>query len=214
MPSDFPRTPYEAIQNLCTAKRESSLGPLATWTEYSAAWNAVAYRFHAVTDHDEAFIEAVGKGDPARYLQERELFSFFVAGLSAIEAFAYGLYHLAAVACPIKFPVKDSRSITLDLTQKKFATSFPAQTVTVELSKLVVDRTFTEWKICRNVLAHRSYPGRIMSGTTANQPPTDDVWKLENVTINSETTSSRRKWLSQTLQDLLDSAKTFVEQKL
>ncbi|MHC4880771.1 MAG: hypothetical protein ACYTGL_30320 [Planctomycetota bacterium] len=214
MPSDFPSTPYKAVQDLCTAKREAHPDPKTTWTEYSAAWKAVAYRFRAVADHDEVFIEAVSNGDPSRYLQERELFSFFVAGLSALEAFAYGLYQLASIVRPNEFPVTNLRSITLDSTLQRFSATFPAQPVTTKLSGLISDNTFVEWKNCRNVLAHRSHPGRVITASVGNQPPTDDVWKLENVTINSATTSNRRQWLSQTLTGLLDAAKEFVEQEL
>jgi hypothetical protein len=213
MPADFPYTSYESIHNYCRPKM-TSLPPLADkWAEYMYAWNSIAYRFRAITEHDESFSEAITKNSHFdHYVQERELFNFFVAGLSTLETFSYGLYFLASIAHPNDFPVTNPRSINLKTTKQYFLNTFPSETVTSRLDALINDPKFDKWCSIRNVLAHRSAPGRIIEAGDGGA--SDDIWKLDKIPLNENTTGLRRKWLSQTLGQLLEDSKKFVEQHL
>jgi len=216
LPVDFPRLPYEAIHEYCQPKMKPNPPLPMNWEQYAAAWNAIAYRFLAVTDHDQAFASAITKhSNFDRYLQERELFNFFVAGLSTIETFLYGIYFLASIASPSDFPVSDPRSITLKTTSQKFTNTFPNEAITSRLEALTKNSDFVEWCDVRNILAHRCAPGRIIHRvlSPATNPP-NDIWKLYNIPLSSDTTGLKRKWLSQTLTELLDDALIFVQQQV
>lgn len=218
MPADFPARDHEAIHEHCKPKMTPN-PPLAThWSEYSAAWNAIAYRFRAVADHDEEFKAAITRQEHSdRYRQERELFNFFVSGLSTIETFAYGLYFLASATRPIEFPINKPRSITLTATARQFANTFPTCAITSRLAAVEKDSAFEEWRDIRNILAHRCSPGRILHlsvGGPPTNPNANDIWRLNNISLNSDTTGLRRQWLSQTLGGLLADARVFVEQEI
>src|SRR5437763_13200806 len=107
MPQDFPTDPYNAVHDSINSWPNR---PDVPWLEYALAWNAVAYRFQALADHCDTFTASVNRagGAPSmseRYVQERELFNFFSNGLAAIESFFYGLYAIASMLDPAKFPM-------------------------------------------------------------------------------------------------------------
>src|SRR6476661_8824523 len=94
MPDDFPFGPYEAVNARVSSHQ---VVQAAAYTEFAGAWRAIPYRFYAVADHGDAFTQSIAHHGatvpaPQRYLQERELFNFFVNGLAAIESFCYGLF--------------------------------------------------------------------------------------------------------------------------
>src|SRR5690349_17383537 len=115
MPDDFPADAYNAVHAAVGAKPRPP-GPMAEW---AGAWNAVAWRFMSLADNDAAFTDNVrrtggGRTPSERYLQERELFSFFVTGLSTIESFCYGLYAVASMIDSANFPLatfKEKRGV-------------------------------------------------------------------------------------------------------
>ncbi|MDP1992582.1 MAG: hypothetical protein Q8K00_16360 [Syntrophales bacterium] len=216
MPPDFPRVSYEAIHEHCKAKMTSNPPLASKRKEYSAAWHAVAYRYLALSEHDKAFAEAIARNSHFdRYIQERELFNFFIAGLSTLETLSYGLYFLASIACANDFPVNNPRSITLSSTTEHFLKTFPKKSITSRLDALRNDPNFREWCNVRNILAHRCAPGRIIYPFIGG-PPTDpdDIWQLDSIPLNEDTTRLRRKWLSQMLTQLLDDARIFVKENL
>jgi len=208
MPQDFPQTKYEAIHQHCQPKIEAN--PDEKWDEYMFAWNAVAYRFSALAEHDEKFRSAFsGTGAKDRYIQERELFGFFVTGLSTIEAFSYGLYFLLSVEHPDSFPVDNRRAITVKKTTGCLRAALPDEPLTPRLEDLLIDQTFISWEEIRNVLAHRGAPGRNISLGSS-----EDTWKLEDIPINPDLTKSRREWLAGLLNELFDKTYLFVEKNI
>src|SRR5215203_1022514 len=107
MPSDFPVKPYDSVW-----KRLEGLGSeynLAgednrhqAWEQWLSAWIGLAYRFRACAEHDQTFAELVSEvgnnpRQPKQYHQDRELFGFFVSGLSAIESTYYGLFAMGSI---------------------------------------------------------------------------------------------------------------------
>src|SRR4051812_16010084 len=92
-PKDFPFDSYEAVH--ARVSRQKDYSP-AAWSEYAGGWNAVAYRFIACPEHDRSFTQnfrVYGRAPepPHRYLQERELFGFFVSGQATLESCCYAL---------------------------------------------------------------------------------------------------------------------------
>jgi hypothetical protein len=185
--------------------------PGEKWDEYMAAWNAVAYRFHAMAEHDENFRTSLStKGFDDRYVQERELFGFFVTGLSAIEAFGYGLHFLLSIAYPANFPVDKRRDITIPLTTRCLQATKPDEPLTSCLHSLLDNQKFKDWKEIRDILAHRGAPGRIISLGS----PEGDIWKLKNIQISLDLTRGNRSWLAGNLGELFDKAWLFVEKNV
>ncbi len=216
MPEDFAVEPYEAIHSRLTIEKENQ--PDA-WAEYAGAWNAVAYRFHACADHDEAYTESIQRaGDsppqPERYIQEKELFGFFVTGLSAIESLCYGLFAIASMLnerCFLMTTTKDKRSIRFRKTTQQFAKAFPGEDVTCALEQMRDSEEFSEWREIRNILTHRLAPGRVvhLSTKSSSRP---SLWKI-GTPLDGETTASRRKWLAVTISRLLKATDEFTDSR-
>lgn len=231
MPKDFATAPYTAVH--------SRAGPLIdaqphAWPLYAGAWNAVSYRFHACADHDEVFtasVERAGGSPPSseRYVQERELFNFFVNGLATMESLCFGLFAIGFMLALPDFPIatpKDLQRITPESTAKAYASAFPGEKITDALGQLTGDQSFIKWKEVRNVLAHRSAPRRAHSRTIAVSIPSGDApatvntpsdppptW-LNGVLIDVNTTSARRAWLADVTHKILEAAATFVAARL
>ena len=139
-------------------------------SEFITAWKAVAHRFCTCAESNEGFTELFRKvGDappqPKRYIQEKDLFHFFVNGYSTLESFCYALYMIASTVKPSFFPIKPSnlRSICIGTTFNKFneeKDSFHDEKITGELDQLQKSPEFKEWKKIRHVLIHRIAPGR------------------------------------------------------
>jgi hypothetical protein len=139
MPDDFEYDSYEAV--------DSVIGPLRDkyqpqWSEYVTAWCALAYRFCAFEEYDESFTRSIttpGGDAPQpseRWQQERDLFGFFVTGLSLIEHTCYGLYAIASMLDEPSFPIKtpkDKKNITPPNTAKRFRKTFPKEDISRDL---------------------------------------------------------------------------------
>lgn len=217
MPADFAVVPYEAVSKRIESRNTND----PAWVEYAGAWNAVRYRFHACVTHEEAFTRSIKQaGDappqPERYVQERELFNFFVNGLATIESLCYGLYTLGAIVDGASFPMQKPYAITPQSTRKKFAARFPGEAVAGALARLVDDPQFIAWNNIRNVLAHRSAPGRTIFASVGSVPtdPTPAEWKGMNMVLDPQALAARREWLAATIRDLLIDADAFTSRHL
>lgn len=209
-PQDFPTSAYESVhRRVCAHVKDGS----SAWFEYAGAWNGVIYRFLSLAEHDLSFTDSFRRfGDspspPERYRQERELFGFFLNGLACVESFAYGLFAIGSLVDPGAFPINkpdDLRSINLNRTQVNFTAVFPEERITATLGQLRGSSELHAWKDIRNILAHRSAPGR--SIYTSGEPA---VWRAGPV-LDLSTTGSRRAWLAQVLSALLGDADAFVQ---
>jgi hypothetical protein len=219
MPDDFPADAYEAVHRTVCARPAKSP---ATWREYAGAWNAVAYRFKSLADHDEAFTASIRRVSSTplpsdRHIQERELFNFFTNGLATIESFCYGLFGIASMMDSANFPMvtfDDKKKVTPRKTAEKFATHFKGEGITAVLQRVVADPDFERWEGLRNILSHRVALGRAI---TAFGEATWENVELkvggtpgpEKMNIDANTTASRRQWLAGSLRDLLAEAEAW-----
>jgi hypothetical protein len=212
MPVDFPVKSYEEIQSYVVDRKDSDP---ELFLQYAGAFNAIAYRFYTCTEHDRIFTESVkrhGSMPPpqARYIQEKELFGFFVTGLSTIESFCYGLFAIGAMTRErenFSFKTdKDKRRIDPEITGKTFKQTFPREAITASLNKLLSDNSYNELKDIRNTLAHRTSPGRTMYSGSRN----DKTLGVKDIQIDETTTAVRRKWLAITINLLLNEASDFT----
>ncbi|KAF0145292.1 MAG: hypothetical protein FD156_1123 [Nitrospirae bacterium] len=216
MPDDFPVAPYEIIHSRYSQRKDSNL---MLWKQCAGAWNAVAYRFLSCTEHDLNYTQYVrqGSADPSHanvYLQERELFGFFITGLAAIESFYYGIFAIASMIKNVDFPfttATDFQKVKPIRTAEKFQSSFKHEDIANILQQVINTPEFTEWNEIRNILVHRILPNRhyYLGGDKHNQT----LWE-KGIVIDINTTSTRRKWLAKKLNDLLTSAASFTDKYL
>jgi len=115
MPKVFPVEPYESIHKRIVKKKDDYR---KSWNQYAGAWNAVGYRFLSCNNHDKAFTESIQRAGNApppseRYIQESNLFGFFVSVLSTIESLIYGLYDIASIIKVEEFPIAPDENLRL-----------------------------------------------------------------------------------------------------
>ena len=212
-PPDFAVAEYEAIHQRVSAKSKPNMG---AWEQYTGAWNGLAHRFRTCAESDEAFTASIRQAGDApppseRYIQERELFSFFVAGLSSVESLCFALFAIGAMLRPNDFPMgtpKELRAISPESTARTFGSLYPGDAFTSALQQLTRSQEFRDWKEIRNILAHRAAPGRIIfAGITSNQQAAQ--WKV-GISLDLNTTSSRRQWLSGQLTAVLRAVVSYI----
>jgi len=216
MPKVFPVEPYESIHKRIVKKKDDYR---KSWNQYAGAWNAVGYRFLSCNNNDKAFTESIQRAGNApppseRYIQESNLFGFFVSGLSTIESLLYGLYAIASIIKVEKFPIatfKDLKSITHENTKNKFEKEFTNLSITDFLKSLIDDKNYKEWKDIRNILAHRTSPGRHFFG--GGNHSGNALWINGVHHINDKTTSKRFKWFVGVIINLLNKIEIFTTDK-
>lgn len=214
LPDDFEYDSYEAVH--------SRIGPLneshqPQWSEYVDAWSAIATRFYACAEYDDAFTRSIkvnaAPQQPERSHQERDLFGFFVTGLSIIESTCYGLYAIASMLDAASFPIagaKDKRTISPEHTSDRFRATFPNAGLSRALHATVNSQDYRDWKEIRNILAHRGTPGRTIHATVGSGVGRNDALWTRGIALDASTTPARRLWLAGTLRTLLQEANLFV----
>jgi hypothetical protein len=127
-----------------------------------SAWQAVRYRYRLCSESNNEFQTLRPESGKTRqpgelhYKLERCIYTFFMAGLSVFESFAFCLYFLGEGLCPAHFPhVANPKRITLTATHKAFAIAYPSAPITAELTSLESRLEFATVDAIRNVLAHR-----------------------------------------------------------
>jgi hypothetical protein len=214
MPNDFPVVYYEAVSKALIPHKEVEAHK-ETWAQFAAAWNGLAYRYLSCWEHNSGFTKAIRKSGksplpPQRYIQERELFNFFTSGLAALECFSFGVYAIGAILKPEFFPMKsedDMRKIKLKLTANMYEKSFPQQGITSALKNTAKSSQLGEWRDIRNILIHRSAPGRKFH--IGGESHGLAIWNAK-IEINEKTTSVKYEWLTSTLVKLVSAADEFT----
>src|SRR4030095_3646238 len=217
MPSDFAIGTYNEIHQHLS--KSSAVGSV-TWPEYGSAWNSISYQFVTLDESDKSFTTSVkthgsGPTQQERYIQERDLFSFFINGLAVLETFCYGMFAIGSFVDSSVFILStalDKRRVTPDTTSAAFNSKFPNENITSDIASLISSNEFKFWKEIRNILAHRSNPGRdhkvTLGSSTRVEPVT--LWRI-GIPIDITTTAERRKWLADNLNKLLELAHEFVK---
>lgn len=217
MPSDFNQSDYEEVNFRVS---EHLLYNQSPGSDFAGGWAAISYRFLACAESDELFTELIKAGATAtfreRYIQERELFNFFFNGLSVFESCCYSLFALGASISSSDFPMtsnKELKDINIAKTVERFDVVFKHEKITSQLMRFIQTPDYKEWTEIRNILAHRSAPGRIVSLDVNHKEASSAklTWKLKNIPLDEKTTSVRRKWLSTTLEVILRDTRLFTE---
>jgi hypothetical protein len=109
----------------------------------------------------------------------------------------------------------DLRKLTPKWTATCYRQAFPGELLTQRLSALLSDSVWKECTLIRNIVTHRTAPGRhIQVGGPFTPFAGTAHWKLPNIRaeINEHLTKGRRSWLAASLKDALDAANVFVTQ--
>jgi hypothetical protein len=216
--SNFPAERYEAVHSKVVGKW--STHPL--YDHYAGAWNALAYRFQSAADAGNAvgqsFVEFGTSPTPfERYRQEDELFSFFSGGFSAFESAFYAAFTLGAFIAPNTFPLstpKDQQRVSPTQTVEAYRRAFANDAVLDVFSTIFADSAYQQWREVRNVLTHRTAPGRrIYVSVGADETPSTE-WKLNNIALDKELVLSRQNHLARLIGDLVVGIDTFLIAKI
>jgi len=218
VPDDFPLCAYESVYKTIENKKAKHL----LYEHYAGAWNGLAYRFRAAMDYGEYFVALLKKHGTApppeeRYLQERVLFDFYSAGFSTFECTFYGLYTVGAFISPREFPLttpREQQQVSPNRTKDAFARSFPGDPILAVFAALFADPQYQKCREIRNVLTHRTAPGRRIYLSIGNDDEPPAEWKLNNSPLDESLASTGRIELSRLLGDLLAGSATFVEAKI
>lgn len=214
VPLDFPIFQYESVHKIIGSTKANH--PL--YEHYSGAWNALAYRFRAAIDYGDIFVESLrtyGDAPPSeeRYIQERTLFNFFGSGFSVFESAFYGLYTIGAFLEPKYFSLsskEDQRSISPKSTNDAFVRAFPTDSILTTFQEVISDAEYQRWRDIRNVLIHRTAPGRRIYASMGGKDTIPAVWKLNDIPLDESISKRGREELSRLLTHLLDASMAFV----
>jgi hypothetical protein len=190
------------------------------YEQWSGAWNAVSHRYLAVTEYSASFttsvVDRTGTATiEGRHRQERDLFGFFGSAVSTLEAVFYGLFAIGGFLAPTLFPlatVDDQRRVSPSSTRTAFARVFTGDALVGVLETVTNDPAYRHLHDVRNVLTHRSAPGRrfFLGGGGDGDVPIPDEWKNLEIRLDRDMTRTRELELARLLTLLLEGSSVFV----
>ena len=219
MPPTFPETAFETIFETVNAHHQ-----LTTYFQFHGAWNAVAYRFHAMTDCDQSFTASLKEHGPApvqpiRYGQERDLFGFVSNAYSMFDAFHYGMYAVGAFVDSAHFKLaspEDERKVTFGTTSRAYASAFNGDPIIDHFLAYWSDPARQDLDVIRNMLTHRAVPPRAFRLTLGggSQPkPAAAVTRLM-LELDQNTTATRAADITALLSRCLTPLQDFTDRML
>jgi hypothetical protein len=219
MPPDFPTTLFEHVYSRA---RLRSTSHVSAFEHFNAAWNAISFRYLALCDDGDAFTASVSAPDGGasleeRYQQERHLFGFFSNGFSAFESFFYGMFAIGALLHPVDFPLatpKEQQAVSPASTDRAYARAFVGDPILATFAAVFTDAAYREWKEVRNILTHRTAPGRTIFVSVESDEDLLARWKINDIALGRETTSVRRGHAARMLSALLNAAAVFTESRI
>lgn len=231
MPPSFPLDEFRAFGKAMvpffpfTLSDEDLNDPLKRRLHNDWAYQAVLYRYRICSECNDEFKVLVanpserwtaGWGDEDfNYKLERCIYTFFMAGLSVFDSFAYCLYFLGQAIKPTEFPdVVKPRNITLNTTAKAFAAAFPQAAITPLLAALRADARFGVIFDFRNIVGHR-LSGRhsVRSSRTMNRDRNvttdfyEETWHIPGAAVSL---TFDPEMLQRVLNDITDLLRTLA----
>lgn len=218
MPPDFPTAAFEHGYVRFGARHPHA----DSYRHFVGAWNAVSLRFLAMVDEGDAFTTAVSAPDAhatvtQRYSQERHLFGLYGSGFSIFEAYFYGMFAVGAALLPGAFPMvtpREQQSISPGSAVRAFEAVFAGDAILDAFRAVMADTAYREWKEVRNVLTHRTAPGRTIFVSIGSDEELAPVWQLSNIPLDHRLAEQRRSEASRMLATLLVAAAQFIESRM
>lgn len=188
--------------------------------EFSLAWLALNYRYHATDDHSEDFNRlwlAHGRAPEERfvYLQEKAFQGFHFNALSTIETGCYALYMLAS-----KFDstllgqrqTKRNRDVTIANCNQRLSQAKPNHALTNYFANLASDVQYIELLDIRNVSSHRSVILREITAGAANPDLTEILIGGLRLGLDESFTETRRTWVVSQVNEILNLAELLMNE--
>jgi hypothetical protein len=219
MPPDFPVAFYEAVYKK-VERRASTVPDL--YEQFAGAWNALAYRFLALAEHEAALTVSLANlgASPSRlerYRQERDLFGFFSNGFSMFEAAFYGLFSIGAFVSSAGFPMstaKDRQRISPSSTAIAMVRAFSGDPLNKIISSAASDPAYEECREVRHILTHRAAPGRTFFVGLGTDDLLPDQWKIKSIPLDDGMPPARRADLARLIGGLLQGIDQFTKSQL
>jgi hypothetical protein len=145
------------------------------------------------------------------------LFGFFSSAFAAFEASFYGLFMIGAALDRGRFPMataRDQQAISPARTNAAFTAAFPGDPILAAFTTLFGDAAYLELREVRNILTHRTAPGRRFYVGLGDDDAPAGEWKTFNIVMDKDTTETRRATLAKLLTHLLTASEAFVVTKL
>lgn len=218
VPPEFPVAPYETIYEVVTKK----YGQHAYFGHHAEAWNALAYRYQEIVDAGELFAALLRAHGTApvpehRYAQERAIFDFYSSGFSALECAFYGFYAIGMLLSADGFTLaseRDQQRVSPGSTKDAYARAFPDDPFIAVLESILGDPDFQSWRAVRNVLTHRTAPGRRMYASIGGGDELQTEWNLNGMPLSDTIAVNGRRNLVRVLETLLVGGADFIVRKV
>ena len=214
VPPDFPAGPLNA--SYFHLRTRAALHR-ATFDHFGGAWHAIAYRFRALADYGQDFnasIKVHGAAPPSdeRYDQEQLLFGLFSNAFSGFEAYFYGMHAVGAMLKPTDFSLvtPDLIRVTPRSVQKAYAKAFAGDAVLGVFDTVMADPEWNSLREIRNILTHRTAPGRSISVSMGPEVEPPTKWRLNDIVLDEDTAPRARKEVVRLLDLLLGGGATFI----
>jgi hypothetical protein len=213
VPDDFPIQCYEKIDVNMVSQKESHY---ELWREFAGAWNSIGYKFIICSEQDQIFTESINRfgSSPVpeeRMVQEKSLFFFFVSAQSIFESLGYAIYLTASMKNSNDFPFKREiiTRLSPEITRDKLKKFYPSESLSSDFTKILASTEYSKINEIRNVLIHRTRPGRNhFMGSEDDR--TRIIWLDTEMIIDNQVTASSRLWLSISCEQILKSMNQFV----
>lgn len=216
MPPEFPAAPFERVLERLRSRASTHANP---YEHFCGAWNAISIRYLALIKEGDAFTASIGGSNDGgdRYQQEHHLFGFFGNGFSAFESYFYGLYAIGSVLQPAQFPLatpKDQQLVSPSSTDRIYKQAFFGDPILGTFQAVFADAAYREWKEIRNILTHRTAPGRTIFVGIGSDEDIAAQWKINNIPLDAQTVTIRRGHASRLLTLLLEAAAVFAQSRI
>lgn len=215
---NFPQEKYESIHLILSCKYAER----KEYEHFSGAWNAIAYRYKATIDQGGDFVKLLKLYGTApqpekRYLQEQALFNHFSSCFSVFESMCYGFFAIGSIVSPEYFSINDpadQRKISPETTKRTFQKAFPDEQITKTLIELIDDSEFENIRNTRNILTHRTAPGRKIYLNIGEDESLPTEWKLNNKPLNELIVKSNEDNMKRLLNNSLTAGEMFCKSHL
>jgi hypothetical protein len=220
MPPEFPVAPFERSY---ARVRRRAMTHGAPFEQFSGAWNALSIRYLAFTGHGDEFTRlitqpaAAGAEPQLRYQQENHLFGLFSNGFSAFEAYFYGMFAVGALIRPGDFLLttpKEQQGVSPSSTGAAYRQSFAGDPVMAAFDGVFQDASYRELREVRNILTHRTAPGRRIYVGIDSDEELPARWKINNIALDRQLAAARRTEVARLLNELLEAAAAFIEARI
>jgi hypothetical protein len=219
VPDSFPLSAWEGFYSVGFA---ATAFAAEAQPEFIRAVGCITYRYKTCDEAVSSMISDWRRNGGSltmegRYTLQRDLFSFFTCGLSAVESLFYAIYVVATLRHPgvlnwsdhgARRTAPDPRKISPTL-RRGYSSGHP---VITEIDKLLAAQEWNDWNAFRNTMIHRSLQSRAITGSIVPMPPDEMVkyaesWSNPALVADEAGMQGKLVWLADHLKSILDAAR-------